>query len=364
MTSELLDRYWMQYCLKLARQAQGYTTPNAMVGAVIVKDHQLIGTGFHPKPGDPHAEVFALRAAGEAAQGATLYCNLEPCNHYGRTPPCTDAILRSQISRVVAGMVDPNPLVAGQGLEKLRSHGVEVTVGVEEAACQHLNEAFCHGIVHKQSYGILKYAMTLDGKIATYTGHSRWISGPQSRRHLHQLRSEVDAIVVGGGTVTQDNPRLTVRDQQDQPLERQPLRVVLSRTLDLPRQAHIWDQSTAPTLVFTEATADPLMQDWLHAHAIDVVVLPSLDPKTVAIQLYERGYLTVMWECGGTLAAAALESKVIQKVIAFVSPQLIGGLQAPTPVAGIGVETMAQALPLKSVTSLRLGDDLVIKGYL
>ncbi len=359
-----LDRYWMQQCLHLARQAQGYTTPNAMVGSVVVKGSKLIGTGYHPKPGEPHAEVFALRAAGESARGATIYVNLEPCNHYGRTPPCTDALLRAGVHRVVAGMVDPNPLVAGQGIAKLRDHGIDVTVGVEEVACQKLNEAFCFGILNRRSYGILKFAMTLDGKIATRTGHSRWVSGVDSRRYLHQLRSQVDAIVVGSGTVQQDDPRLTVRDAQDQPLQRQPLRVVLSRQLDLPTQAKLWDQTVAMTWVVTGPDHDPRVREALAAQQVRVVVLPQVNPLELATFLYGAGYLTVMWECGGTLAAAAIETGAIQKVQAFIAPQLVGGSSAPTPLEGWGVETMSEALQLHSIEIQRFGSDIFLEGYL
>lgn len=354
----------MQLCLRLAQQAQGYTTPNPMVGSVIVQGSRLVGSGFHFQPGQPHAEVLALRAAGEAAQGATLYVNLEPCNHYGRTPPCTGAILAAGIQRVVAGMVDPNPLVAGQGIARLRAAGLEVVVGVEESACRRLNEAFCFSILHNRSYGILKYAMTLDGKIATRTGHSQWISSPASRRTLHQLRARVDAIVVGGNTVRLDNPRLTVRSETDQPLERQPLRVVLSLTLDLPVSAHLWDQAVASTLVLTTEEYSPAVLDQLQQQQVEVVILPDLDPCAVAAYLYQRGYLTLLWECGGQLAAAALRAGAIQKVMAYVAPQIVGGSTAPTPIEGEGVDHMWQAWQLQGVEALTIGSDQLIVGYL
>jgi diaminohydroxyphosphoribosylaminopyrimidine deaminase/5-amino-6-(5-phosphoribosylamino)uracil reductase len=359
-----LDRYWMQLCLRLAQQAQGYTTPNPMVGSVVVGENRLVGSGYHFQPGQPHAEVLALRAAGEAAKGATLYVNLEPCNHYGRTPPCTEAILAAGIQRVVAGMVDPNPLVAGQGIERLRAAGLDVVVGVESAACHRLNEAFCFSILHNRSYGILKYAMTLDGKIATHTGHSQWISSSASRRRLHQLRARVDAIIVGGNTVRRDNPRLTVRSETDQPLERQPLRVVLSHTLDLPAAAHLWDQSVASTLVLTTEEHFPAGLEQLQQQQVEVMILPDLDPCAVAAYLYQRGYLTVLWECGGRLAAAALAAGAIQKVMAYVSPQIVGGSNAPTPIEGEGVDHLSQAWQLQDVEAIAIGSDQLIVGYL
>ena len=230
------DRAMMQRCLELARCALGRTAPNPLVGSVIVQNGEIVGEGFHPGAGKPHAEVFALRAAGDRARGATLYVNLEPCNHYGRTPPCSEAVIAAGVAKVVVGMVDPNPLVAGGGIARLKAAGVEVLVGVEEADCRQLNEAFIHRILYQQPFGILKYAMTLDGKIATTSGHSAWITNQQARQEVHQLRSACDAIIVGGNTVRRDNPHLTSRMAE----AANPLRVVLSRTLDLPTEAYLW----------------------------------------------------------------------------------------------------------------------------
>ncbi len=250
-----IDVQMMQRCLELARRALGQTAPNPMVGAVIVKGGEIIGEGFHPGAGQPHAEVFALREAGAAAQGATAYVSLEPCNHYGRTPPCSEALIKAGVAKVVVGMVDPNPLVAGGGIRRLQEAGIEVVVGVEAAACQKLNEAFVHRIVHQQPFGILKYAMTLDGKIATSTGNSAWITQPAARQWVHHLRIGCDAVVVGGNTVRHDNPRLTSHGEADHG----PLRVVMSRTLNLPKEAHLWDRAEAPTVVFTERDCDRLL---------------------------------------------------------------------------------------------------------
>jgi len=359
--TDQLDRYWMQRCLELARQAEGATAPNPMVGAVVVQNHRQIGAGYHPGAGHPHAEVFALDQAGAEAQGATVYVNLEPCNHYGRTPPCTVAILKAGIRRVVAGMVDPDPRVAGSGLQRLREAGLEVIAGVEEAACQRLNEAFCFGILRGQCFGILKYAMTLDGKIATRTGHSRWISGESSRLQVHQLRAAVDAVVVGTSTVIQDDPRLTARGVE---VRRQPLRVVVSRDLTrLPTTANLWDPTEAQTVIMTGENGDPEhIQSW-RDRGIEVEVLAQLSPDQVAKRLYQRGCLAALWECGGTLAAAALQAGAIQKLIAFVAPKIIGGTQALSPVEGEGIESMSEALTLKDVQFQRVGEDLRIEGY-
>ncbi|MEM1310723.1 MAG: bifunctional diaminohydroxyphosphoribosylaminopyrimidine deaminase/5-amino-6-(5-phosphoribosylamino)uracil reductase RibD, partial [Cyanobacteria bacterium P01_H01_bin.153] len=239
------DEIWMRRCRELASQAAGKTSPNPLVGSVIVHQGQVVGEGFHPGAGQPHAEVFALRAAGTRARGATLYVNLEPCNHTGRTPPCTEAILAAGISRVVVGIIDPDPRVAGGGVERLRQAGIEVTVGVDKAACQRLNEAFSHSILHQRPFGSLKYAMTLDGKIATSSGHSAWVTSPDARVWVHRLRDTCDAVIVGGETVRRDNPRLTTHGQGD----RNPVRVVMSRQLNLPTQANLWDVNQAKTLV-------------------------------------------------------------------------------------------------------------------
>lgn len=358
---ELLDRYWMQRCLDLARQAEGATAPNPMVGAVVIQDQRQIGAGYHPGAGHPHAEVFALDQAGAGARGATLYVNLEPCNHYGRTPPCTEAILKAGIKRVVAGMVDPDPRVAGTGLQRLRQAGLEVISGVEGAACQRLNEAFCFGILRGRCFGILKYAMTLDGKIATRTGHSRWISGESSRRQVHRLRASVDAVVVGTSTVIQDDPRLTARGVG---ALRQPLRVVVSRDLTrLPTTANLWDQTEAQTVIVTGENGDPKrIQSW-RDRGIEVEVVADLSPDQVAKRLYQRGCLATLWECGGTLAAAAVQTGAIQKVVAFVAPKIVGGAQALSPVEGEGIEWMSEALTLRDVQFQQVGEDLRIEGY-
>lgn len=350
------DAAWMQRCLELARRAIGRTAPNPLVGSVIVQAGELVGEGFHPQAGQPHAEVFALRMAGDRAHGATLYVNLEPCNHYGRTPPCSDAIIAAGVRKVVVGMIDPDPRVAGGGIDRLRQAGIEVIVGIEEAACQQLNEAFVQRIVQRRPFGILKYAMTLDGKIATTTGHSAWVTGPAARTEVHQLRSICEAIVVGGNTIRHDNPLLTSRQAHT------PLRVVLSRSLDLPATAQVWDTTVAPTLVVTELNVRPGFQAQLKQRGVEVLELPSLTPAAVMAHLYDRNSLNVLWECGGVLAAAAIRDGSIQKVLAFVAPKLIGG--GPSPIADFGLTEMTQALPIERLTWRAIGPDLLLEGYL
>jgi diaminohydroxyphosphoribosylaminopyrimidine deaminase/5-amino-6-(5-phosphoribosylamino)uracil reductase len=351
------DHVMMQRCLELARRALGRTAPNPLVGSVIVRDGEIVGEGFHPAAGQPHAEVFALQQAGDRAQGATLYVNLEPCNHYGRTPPCSEALVAAGLSRVVIGMVDPNPRVCGGGITRLQQAGIEVVVGVEEVACKELNEAFIHRVLHQRPFGILKYAMTLDGKIATTTGHSAWVTDSPARTKVHQLRATCEAIVVGGNTVRQDNPLLTSRQ------ELTPLRVVMSRSLDLPKEANLWDTAIAPTLVCTATHANLDMQQFLESRGVEVVELIPLIPAAVMTYLYERGCLSVLWECGGTLAAQAIADGSIQKLVVFIAPKIIGGTTAFSPVGDLGLTQMTDALLLERVQWQAIGPDLLMQGY-
>ncbi|WAL60209.1 bifunctional diaminohydroxyphosphoribosylaminopyrimidine deaminase/5-amino-6-(5-phosphoribosylamino)uracil reductase RibD [Thermocoleostomius sinensis] len=353
------DRQMMQRCLTLARQALGKTAPNPLVGAVVVQAGEIVGEGFHPQAGQPHAEVFALRAAGDRAQGATMYVNLEPCSHYGRTPPCADALIAAGVSKVVVGMVDPNPKVAGSGIARLQAAGVEVIVGVEEADCQLLNEAFVHRILHQRPFGIFKYAMTLDGKIAATTGHSAWVTSPPARSLVHQLRSSCDAVIVGGNTVRRDDPLLTSHG-----LGHDPLRVVMSRTLNLPLEAQLWQTQEVATVVFTQPLVNPTMQHHLQKQGVEVIELSTLTPAAVMSDLYDRGLMSVLWECGGTLAAQAILENAVQKILAFVAPKIIGGVTAPSPIGDLGLTEMTNALTLDRVTWQSIGMDLLIEGYL
>jgi diaminohydroxyphosphoribosylaminopyrimidine deaminase/5-amino-6-(5-phosphoribosylamino)uracil reductase len=360
MVEKSFDENMMLRCLQLANQALGKTAPNPLVGCVIVKNGEIIGEGFHPQAGQPHAEVWALEQVGEKAEGATVYVNLEPCSHYGRTPPCVDALIKAGVSKVVIGMIDPNPLVAGSGVAKLKAANIEVLVGVESEACQTLNEAFVHRILHHRPFGILKYAMTLDGKIATTTGDSAWVTNPTARSLVHELRAVTDAVIVGTQTVKQDNPYLTSRKEK----EYNPLRVIMSRSLDLPLEANLWQIEEAPTVIFTETGANPTLQKHLQARGVEIVEMLQLTPENVMANLYERGLLTVLWECGETLAARAIASGSVQKVWAFIAPKIIGGQLAPGPIGDLGLTEMARAIALEKVNWQKVGDDFLITGYL
>ncbi|MDY7015490.1 MAG: bifunctional diaminohydroxyphosphoribosylaminopyrimidine deaminase/5-amino-6-(5-phosphoribosylamino)uracil reductase RibD [Cyanobacteriota bacterium] len=354
------DRNMMQRCLELARRASGQTSPNPLVGSVIARDGQVVGEGFHPAAGQPHAEVFALQAAGEKARNATAYVNLEPCNHYGRTPPCSDALIAAGVAKVVVGMVDPNPLVAGSGIERLRDAGIEVVVGVEEEACRQLNEAFIHRILYQQTFGILKYAMTLDGKIATTMGHSAWVTGEKARHLVHLERAAADAVVVGGNTVRRDNPLLTSHNVRPH----NPLRAVMSRSLDLPVEAKLWQTETVPTMVLTEVGANPALQQALREKGVEVVEFSQLTPAAAMAHLYDRGLSRIFWECGGVLAAEAIAEGSIQKIMAFIAPKIIGGRDAPSPVGNLGFLKMTQALQLERIKLTAIEPDILIEGYL
>ena len=354
------DREIMQRCLQLARLVLGYTSPNPLVGAVVVKDGKIVGEGFHPGAGEPHAEVFALRNAGEKARGATVYVNLEPCNHYGRTPPCSEALIKAGVAKVVVGMVDPNPLVSGRGIAKLQAAGVDVLTGVEEADCRLLNEGFIHRVIYHKPFGILKYAMTLDGKIATSSGHSTWVTNDATRQAVHRLRSACDAVIVGGNTVRQDNPHLTNHGQGNH----SPLRVVMSRHLDLPGNANLWNTDNAQTVVLTQVGANPEFQALLYRRGVEVVELEPLTPNQVMAYFYNRGFCKVLWECGGMLAANAIAQGAVQKILAFIAPKIIGGVKAPGPVGNLGFTTMNEALSLQCAEMRAIGSDFLITGYL
>ncbi len=359
-SSSDFDRQMMQRCIQLAKKAAGKTAPNPLVGSVIVKDGKIIGEGYHPQAGQPHAEIFALKDAGiEAARGATLYVNLEPCNHYGRTPPCSEALIAAGVAKVVVGMVDCDPRVAGGGIGKLRDAGIEVSLGVEEAACRQLNEAFIHRITYQQPFGILKYAMTLDGKIAASTGHSAWVTGQASRHRVHQLRSTCDAVVIGGNTVRKDNPQLTTHNLT----EHNPLRVVMSRSLDLPTECNLWQIDVAQTTIFTQKNSNPTLQKILIDRGVEIVELETVTPSAVMNNLYHRGLSQILWECGGVLAAKAISDGVIQKVLAFIAPKIIGGETAPSPVGDLGFTKMTEALQLEKIKIQTIEQDILIEGY-
>lgn len=355
---------YMRRALVLAARGRGRTSPNPMVGAVLVRDGRIVGEGWHRQAGGPHAEVFALHAAGAAARGATLYVTLEPCCHQGRTPPCTRALIAAGVAEVHAAMLDANPLVGGRGLAELEAAGVRTFLGEHEDEARLLNEAFITYVTKQRPFVIVKYAMSLDGKIATASGASRGLTGAVWQHKLHRLRSEVDAILVGVNTALADDPLLTARPASGR--VRQPLRVVFDSLLRLPVAARMLHESTpGKTLIVTTAQADETKAQALRRRGAEVVRLgdATVDVTQTLSELRRREIGSVLVEGGGRVIASFVAAGCVDKVIAVVAPLMVGGAQAPTPMAGAGVAGLAQALRLGDVSVQRAGDDIVITAY-
>jgi diaminohydroxyphosphoribosylaminopyrimidine deaminase / 5-amino-6-(5-phosphoribosylamino)uracil reductase len=359
------DERFMRRTLELAAKALGRTSPNPVVGAVIVRNGRIIGEGFHRRAGLPHAEREALRRITETARGATIYVNLEPCSHYGRTPPCADALIEAGIKRVVVGMVDPNPLVQGRGLRRLRRAGIAVATGVLREECERLNEDFVCFIRTGRPFVTLKLAASLDGRIAAASGDSQWISGEQSRRVVHELRNRVDAILVGAETVRNDDPRLTCRMRGG----RDPLRVVLDGRLSIMPSARVCTQpSTAPTLIATsEDHGRGEKQAQLEAQGVQVVCLPGKNGQVplrpLLVELGRRGHKSVLIEGGGRIAAAALREGVVDKVLFFYAPLLLGG-EGRAMIGPLGIDRVAAGQKLHTITVERIGKDILVAAYI
>jgi diaminohydroxyphosphoribosylaminopyrimidine deaminase/5-amino-6-(5-phosphoribosylamino)uracil reductase len=353
----------MRMALRLARQGAGRTSPNPMVGAVLVRGGQVIATGYHRRAGEDHAEVVALKRAGGRARHATLYLNLEPCDHVGRTPPCTLSLIEAGVRKVVAGMADPNPQVSGKGIRRLRQAGVEVEVGVLEAECRKLNASFVKYITKKIPLVILKLAASLDGKIATCTGNSQWITGKQAREFVHRLRNEVDAVLVGVETVIADDPRLTCRV----PGGRDPWRVVLDGRLRIPLTARLLRQSGGKTIVVTGATASAKGIGALKKHGVEVWSLPvragAVPWKALLSRLAQIGVMSVMIEGGAVTATRALASKVVDRICFFYAPKIIGG-DGKSMIGSLGIKKVGSALKVRRTDVTKLGDDFLLSAEL
>ncbi|MDQ7794888.1 MAG: bifunctional diaminohydroxyphosphoribosylaminopyrimidine deaminase/5-amino-6-(5-phosphoribosylamino)uracil reductase RibD [bacterium] len=362
-----LDREYMARALSLAARARGRTSPNPMVGALVVKNGSIVGEGYHQGPGFPHAETEALDQAGDLADGSVLYANLEPCCHHGRTPPCTNAIVAAGVSTVVVSMVDPDPRVSGRGVATLRAHGIGVEVGLLRSPACRLNEHYVKHVTTGLPFVIYKYAMTLDGKTATSTGDSRWISSSESRELAHELRASCRAIMIGIGTALADNPRLTVRLATGEASP--PWRVVVDTAAKLPPLARVITSSqAAPAVVAAGESAPEHRLAALREAGAMVWVLPETRGRIDLVYLMRRlggeGLNSVLLEGGGTLAAAMVESHLVDRVVCFLSPRLVGGTVAPTPLAGSGTPFVASALSLTGVKVTRAGPDVVVDGYL
>lgn len=329
--NKLADEKYMRIAIRLAKKAEGRTSPNPIVGAVIVKNNKIVGAGYHKKCGLPHAEINALLKAGKKTAGATMYVTLEPCDHYGRTPPCTDAIIRSGIKKVVVGMRDPNPVNNGRGIRKLRSNRIKVETGVLEKEAADINKPYIKFITTGLPYVTVKVAQSLDGKIATRTGSSKWISSEDSRRYVHDLRSKVDAVMVGANTVIKDDPSLLSRSSKG----RQPVRIIVAAKTKIPKKAKIF---------------------------LDLDRSPVVIVKSMLEALSQEGVTNILVEGGGELIASLVEKKLVDRFLFFVAPKIIGGRDAKTAVEGLGISDIKEAIDFKNVTIKKFKKDILIEA--
>ena len=358
-----IDESYMREALRMAAYARGRTSPNPLVGAVIVRDGTIIASGWHRAAGEPHAEIHALRMAGELARGATLYVTLEPCAHHGRTGPCAEAVIAAGLARVVVALSDPNPLVAGRGLAMLEAAGIETQTGVCEAEARRQNEVFLKWVTTKRPFVTLKTAMTLDGKIASHTGASQWITGEEARARVHEYRDVHDAILVGIGTVLADDPSLTTRlpDRTGH----NPLRIVLDSEARTPIDAKLLTDGAAPTVIAVSERADHRRVNLLHACGAEVVTLGAERPDIGQLLdwLGAREISSLFVEGGAQVNWSFLAGGYVDKVHAFIAPMLMGGAAAPTPIGGTGFDSPQTALCLTDMTVEQAGADILITGY-
>ncbi|MBZ4664930.1 bifunctional diaminohydroxyphosphoribosylaminopyrimidine deaminase/5-amino-6-(5-phosphoribosylamino)uracil reductase RibD [Mahella sp.] len=355
---------FMQRALELARMGWGTTNPNPMVGAVVVKDGRIIGEGYHKKAGEPHAEINALRDAGDAARGSTVYVTLEPCSHFGRTPPCADALIKAGVKEVVIAMEDPNPRVAGRGINALRQAGIKVITGIMERDACSLNEVFIKYITSDMPFVIWKCAMTLDGKAATANGDSKWITNDLSREYVHWWRYRVSAVLAGIGTVLADDPMLTVRLPHIN-IEKQPVRIVADSLAKTPLDSNVLNIEQAPTIIATSWSADPGKIEAFKSKGADVITTDGKDKVNLVQlmrELHKREIDSVFIEGGPTLAASAIEEGLVDKAMVFIAPKLTGG-NGLSALGGNGVARMADARRLSDVSIKRFEDDVLIEGY-
>jgi diaminohydroxyphosphoribosylaminopyrimidine deaminase/5-amino-6-(5-phosphoribosylamino)uracil reductase len=361
------DLHYMERALALAKRGWGYTAPNPMVGAVVVKDHRVIGEGWHKAAGAPHAEVNALAAAGESARGADLYVTLEPCRHTGRTPPCTQAVLEAGIKRVVFAAADP-AADAGGGGAVLEAHGLQVEGGIREAEAKALNRPFFHRVQANRAFVTLKTAATLDGRIATRNGDSRWVTSEHARNHVHRLRQRVDAVMTGVGTVAADNPRLTVRHPDFSP-PAHPRRVVLDTRLSVSPEATIFDGTAQVLVICGQNIAGNDFEDRrrrLEDRGATILPVPvtggRVDIAAAVNRLYEAGIYDILIEGGSRTAHSALRARVVTHVNFFYAPKILGGDDGVPLLRGEGLLYMRDAITLTDVTVERFGDDILVGG--
>ncbi len=352
---------WMRRAIDLALLGEGRTSPNPLVGAVIVDSSgELISEGFHLKAGSPHAEAMAFNNLQKDPKGGSLYVNLEPCCHEGKTPPCVKRIIASGIKRVFVSIKDPDKRVSGKGIDQLKRAGIKVNLGLCEEEAISINKAFIHRNLTGQSYGVLKWAMSIDGRIGLKNGKSKWITNDHSRSFVHSLRAGFDAIIVGGNTLRNDDPLLTSRGKKSP----EPLRVVFTRDLNLPEERNLWDCDVAKTLiVYGGSSANEKYLDKL-PKSVEILKISSNNPKILAKHLAERGLNKVLWECGPNLATSALKNGCIQEIITFVGPKILGGESSMTPLADFNFKDMNEVKVLKGGKIKTLNSDIFIHNFL
>ena len=366
MSQDDARQTYVRLCLELAAQGRGWTSPNPLVGCVIVRDGRIVGRGYHTRSGEAHAEIEALRDAGDAARGATLYVNLEPCCHFGKTPPCTNAILKAGIVSVVIGSIDPNPLVQGKGAAELQSNGLALESGILEGDCKKLNETYWKFVSTRKPFVVLKVASSLDGKLATRAGESRWISNEASRAYVHELRHAYDGIMVGIGTVLADDPRLTARLPDGN--GRDPLRIVVDSRLRTPPDAAMLAQDSEARTLIAATSVHAGRRRALEERGAQVVELPAddhghVDLRALMTDLGQRGVTSILLEGGATLHAGALKAGIVDKVCIFLAPILIGGEDAPGTIGSLEIDALADAVRLEGSSMRRFNQDLLIEAY-
>lgn len=358
----MIDQNYMLQAIQLAKQGEGWTNPNPMVGAVIVKNGRIIGKGYHKKCGELHAERNAIASLTESAEGATIYVTLEPCCHYGKTPPCTEAIIEQKIKRVVIGSRDPNPKVSGKGIKMLQEAGIEVIEDFMRKECDRLNPVFFHYITTKTPYVVMKYAMTLDGKIATKTGASKWITGEAARAEVQHMRHRYMGIMAGIGTVIADDPMLNVRMEG----WKSPIRILCDSGLRIPLDGQIVKSAGKYRTIVAYADSEntEAKRKRLHEMGVETICCPDennqVDLKKLMKYLGEEGIDSILLEGGGTLNDSALRAGIVQEVQAFIAPKLFGGMNSKTPVEGIGVRFPSEAVKLKCTDICQIGEDIRI----
>ena len=357
--------FFMKRAIELAKKGRGSVTPNPLVGAVIVKDGKIIGEGYHERYGTNHAEVNAFNNASEDVSGATIYVTLEPCSHYGNTPPCADKIIEKRISKVVVGSLDPNPLVSGRGIERIREAGIEVIIGVLEEECLRLNEIFMKYIVDKKPYVIMKSAMSLDGKIATAKGESKWITGEKARLRVQELRNDITAIMVGVNTVKTDDPELTCRLEGGV----NPIRIIVDSSLRIPIDSKIVKTAhKIRTIIATTINASKEDIKRLEEKNIEVLLIKDNEDRVDLVELMkvlgEKKIDSILLEGGATLNSEALKSGIVNKVQIYIAPKIIGGDKARGPVGGMGIDKLCDAYKVNNISYEVIGDDILIEGYI